>query len=295
MEIKHNRPTWVLDFKKPTGTEIKYINGHWYLYERSSIWDSSKGKAKKKSGKLIGTLTENGLVLKKDKQNVEALSCFEFGASNFLYDHSYELRERLETYYAEFWKPIYTLVLMKVKDNCSLSDFKVLFDSSYLKIRLAKSNIQKEDIRNAIIYIAQEIELLENFFNLEECNQLLTYHDDLANKNFNCDSYLLDNVTYRNLIEDIIYLKKDSDEQIREETLSYGLSIINYIAIHTINSINKLIAEKGFYNIYHFENVINLLKTIHALKINRTFKTTKLFKDVEKLCSNLDIKISIKN
>jgi hypothetical protein len=295
MEIKHDRPKWVLNFKKPMATEIKHINGHWYLYERSSIWDSSKGKAKKKSGKLIGTITENGLILKKEKQNVETISCVEFGASSFLYEHSYELRERLETYYSDYWKPIYALVLMKVKENCSLTDFKVLFEASYLKTKLGSFTNQKTEIKNALIYLAQEVEILEDFFNIEECNQLLYYYDSLSNKKYNCASYFLDNVTYRNLEEDVFFLKKDANSQTREEALSYGLAIINYISIHMIYSINNLIAEKGFYNTYHFESVINLLKTIHALKINRTLKITKLFKDVEKLCSNLDINISLKN
>lgn len=295
MEIKHNRPTWVLNFKKPMGTEIKYINGHWYLYERSSIWDSTKGKAKKKSGKLIGTITENGLILKKEKQNIETITCFEFGASNFLFENSNELRERLKTYYTEYWKPIYALVLLKVKENCSLNEFKVLYDSSFLKIKLGKLVNQKIDIKNAIIYLAQQIEILENFFNIEECNQLLDYYEKLINKDFTSKSYFLDYLTYNNLEDDILLLKKDSSIQTREETLSYGLAIINYMAIHVINSINNIIAEKGLYNTYRFEGVINLLKTIYALKINRSLNTTKLSKEVEKLCYALDYKISIKN
>ncbi|MCY1150826.1 MAG: hypothetical protein PQJ49_05435 [Sphaerochaetaceae bacterium] len=295
MEIKHNRPAWVLNFKKPIGTEIKYINGHWYLYERSSIWDSEKGKAKKKSGKLIGTITENGLILKKEKQNVEAISCFEFGASTFLFDHSSDLRERLETYYSDFWKPIYALVLMKVKENCCLSEFRILYEVSFLKFKIGKLTNQKIDIKKAIIYLAEQIEILENFFNIEECNQLLSYYENLTKKEFTVGSYFLDNLSYKNLQEDILLLKRETSSKTREETLSYGLAIINYMAIHVINSINTLIAEKGYYNTYRVESVIQSLKTVYALKNNRNFNITKLFKEVEKLCLDLDIKIAIKN
>ncbi len=52
METKYERPLWIKEYKKPVGTEIKYINGHWYLYERSSVWDSTKGKPKKKIWKI---------------------------------------------------------------------------------------------------------------------------------------------------------------------------------------------------------------------------------------------------
>jgi len=294
MEIKHNRPSWVLNFKKPSGTEIKFINGHWYLYERSSIWDSEKGKAKKKSGKLIGTITENGLILKKEKPNIESIACFEFGASFFLYKNSLELKERLETYYSEYWKIIYALVLMKVKENCSLSDFQVLYEASYLKIELGKIYKTTSDLKKAIIYLAQELEILENFFNIEECNQLMKYYEKLMNKDFSDETYLLDFTTYKNIEEDLFELKKQ-DNNTRDEILTYGLSIINFIAIHLIYSINNIIAEKGFLNEYRFESVLNLLKTINVLKQNRTLKLTKLIKEVDKLCSNLEINLSFKN
>lgn len=294
MEIKHNRPSWVLNFNKPSGTEIKFINGHWYLYERSSIWDSEKGKAKKKSGKLIGTITENGLILKKEKNNIESISCFEFGASFFLYKNSLELKERLETYYSEYWKIIYALVLMKVKENCSLSDFKVLYEDSYLKLKLGKLFKTNSDLKKAIIFLAQELEILENFFNIEECNQLIQYYEKLMNKEFSEETYLLDSTTYKNIEEDLFELK-NQDNNTRDEILTYGLSIINFIAIHLINSINNIIAEKGFLNEYRFESVMSFLKTIHVLKQNRTLKLTKLIKDVEKLCSDLEINFSFKN
>lgn len=294
MEIKHSRPSWVLNFKKPSGTEIKFINGHWYLYERSSIWDSEKGKAKKKSGKLIGTITENGLILKKEKNNIDSITCYEFGASFFLYKNSLELKERLETYYSEYWKIIYALVLMKVKENCTLSDFQVLYEDSYLKLKLGKIYKSNLELKKAIIYIAQELEILEDFFNIDECNQLIQYYEKLMNKDFSEETYLLDSKSYKNLEEDLFELK-NQDDNTRDEILTYGLSIINFIAIHLINSINNIIAEKGFLNEYNFESVMSFLKTIHVLKQNRTLKLTKLIKDVDKLCSNLEINFSIKN
>ncbi|MGD1823368.1 MAG: hypothetical protein ACPKM0_11500 [Pleomorphochaeta sp.] len=295
MEIKHNRPEWILNFKKPTGTEIKYINGHWYLYERSSVWDSTKGKAKKKSGKLIGTITENGLILKKDRESINSINCFEFGASIFLYKYTHELRDRLETYYGEHWKIIYALILMKIKENCSLFDFTILYDVSFLKYKIGKLPNKTQEIKKAILFLSQKIEVLENFFNIEECNNLLKYYEHIMNKNFTYDTYFLDLLTFKNLEDDIIYLKENSKKPIIDEQLSYGLAIINFMAIHEINSLKNKIAEKGIYNTYRFETIINLLKTVNALKINRTIKITKLLKEVEKLCYSLDLDISIKN
>ena len=34
-----DKPDYILNFDKPKNTEIKYINGNWYLYERHNIYD----------------------------------------------------------------------------------------------------------------------------------------------------------------------------------------------------------------------------------------------------------------
>lgn len=61
INIKHQRPDYVLNFQTPPYTEIKYVGGHWYLYGRDSII-LEDGTRKKKSGKIIGKITPNGLV-----------------------------------------------------------------------------------------------------------------------------------------------------------------------------------------------------------------------------------------
>ena len=56
------KPDYVLNFVRPANTEIKYIRGHWYLYERSNVYDPRLGRSRKKSGKILGSITEQGLV-----------------------------------------------------------------------------------------------------------------------------------------------------------------------------------------------------------------------------------------
>ena len=38
------KPDYVLNFVRPANTEIKYIRGHWYLYERSNVYDPRLGR-----------------------------------------------------------------------------------------------------------------------------------------------------------------------------------------------------------------------------------------------------------
>lgn len=56
------KPDFVMNFVRPANTEIKYIRGHWYLYERSNVYDPQLGRSRKKSRKILGSITEQGLV-----------------------------------------------------------------------------------------------------------------------------------------------------------------------------------------------------------------------------------------
>ena len=47
------KPDYVMNFVRPANTEIKYIRGHWYLYERSNVYDPQLGRSRKKSGKIL--------------------------------------------------------------------------------------------------------------------------------------------------------------------------------------------------------------------------------------------------
>ena len=57
-----DKPDYVKNFARPANTEIKFIRGHWYLYERRSVYDSQLGRSRKISGKILGSITEQGLV-----------------------------------------------------------------------------------------------------------------------------------------------------------------------------------------------------------------------------------------
>lgn len=88
MERIHERPEWLKSFERPAGTEIKYINGHWYLYERHCVYDKVLHKKRKKSGKLLGTITPDGLRPPRRELQIikhNSIVNLEYGASAFLF------------------------------------------------------------------------------------------------------------------------------------------------------------------------------------------------------------------
>lgn len=62
-ETKH--PQWALQHKKP-GTELRLINGRYYLYQYKTVYDKDKKRPRKITGKLIGRITQKeGLIFFK--------------------------------------------------------------------------------------------------------------------------------------------------------------------------------------------------------------------------------------
>jgi len=69
MAKKSPHPEWALACKRK-GTELRNLNGYYYLYEVSSRWDPDKKRSKKITGKLLGKITENDGFLESDKNRL---------------------------------------------------------------------------------------------------------------------------------------------------------------------------------------------------------------------------------
>ncbi|MCH3917536.1 MAG: hypothetical protein LKE40_08750 [Spirochaetia bacterium] len=167
----HERPQWIKDFKKPTGTEIKYINGHWYLYERTSYWDNEKKCSRKKSGKVLGKLTEQGLIPSKERNTTQnkGTLCLEFGATSFLFQQTRTTRKILSSFFPENWKEIYAIALIKAKENLPLDRIESRFSDCYLQYTFPRISLSTERIKSLIFelsartgtisqYMAKEVE-----------------------------------------------------------------------------------------------------------------------------------------
>ncbi len=112
----HQKPEFIQAFERPAGTEIKFINGHYYPYERKSAYDPGTKRKKKKSGALLGTITEYGFVPRKEKvsqQELKEIQCVEYGACNYLYQSNRQMIGRLKRYFPNTWKTIFTLASLK--------------------------------------------------------------------------------------------------------------------------------------------------------------------------------------
>lgn len=131
------KPQFVQSFERPAGTEIKLINGHYYLYERKSVYDPQTKRKKKKSGALLGTITEDGFIPKKEKvaqQELREIQCVEYGACNYLYQANGAMTESLKRFFPDTWKTIFTLAALKCIGETSLKRVQACYETSYLSV-----------------------------------------------------------------------------------------------------------------------------------------------------------------
>lgn len=139
------KPDFVQAFKRPAGTEIKHINGHYYLYERKSVYDPATRKKRKKSGALLGTITEEGFVPKKEKvaqDELREIQCVEYDACSYLYQANGRMLEDLARSFPSSWKTLFTLACTKCLGEPSLKRVQASYEGSYLSVlfpRLALS------------------------------------------------------------------------------------------------------------------------------------------------------------
>ena len=118
-------PDWVAAYKGP-GKEIKEQNGRFYLYERTTVYDKEKKRAKKISGAYLGRITENGLIPKNScLVSAEPKPDVEYGASKLLFDMSGDIRAELQKRFPECWRYIYVLALLRI---VSMEPFKRLHE-----------------------------------------------------------------------------------------------------------------------------------------------------------------------
>ena len=129
------KPDYVLHFSRPANTEVKYIRGHWYLYERSNVYDPQLGRSRKKSGKILGSITEQGFVPSRARQerlNPVLNDVVEVGAVNYIYKRTERMRGRLQNYFPELWEMIYAAAVIRAVYDCRFRRLQLHYEDSIL-------------------------------------------------------------------------------------------------------------------------------------------------------------------
>ncbi len=133
MQHRHERPGFVDDFTKPKNTEIKHINGKWYLYERTTVYDPETGKSTKKSGRMLGSITSDGFVPKRIKvAAMREIEVVELGASQYFFQRGALVRQRLREFFPDVWREIFTIAVIRLVQDRALKRCHGHYETSIL-------------------------------------------------------------------------------------------------------------------------------------------------------------------
>lgn len=128
-------PAWATAHKKK-GTELRCIRGKYYLYQISSVWDKVKKRAVKKTGKCLGTISEQeGFKPSKGRVSEQvtemALNPKVFGAYSFFADISKEWEEPLKKYFPFSWKQILCMAYTRLFKQSPIKNMPYYFEQSF--------------------------------------------------------------------------------------------------------------------------------------------------------------------
>ncbi|HNZ43271.1 MAG TPA: transposase [Bacteroidales bacterium] len=139
MKPKSKHPDWVLAQRQPK-TEIRFLNGTYYLYEATSKWNPQKKRSQKISGKLLGKITPEGFIesdkYKLRKMNEKALKnppvVKEYGASAFLQVYFSDYIELMKLHFKDLWREVLSLSIIRLLYHSPIKNTGFYFEKSYL-------------------------------------------------------------------------------------------------------------------------------------------------------------------
>ena len=126
-------PDWVTKHKQK-GTNISCINGRYYLYAVSSVWNKEKGRAQKITKGYLGRITEEGFIPSKAKTKKAEMpvTVKEYGASNVLNTLGADILSELRELFPNHGELIFTIAALRVIEQCPFKRMEHYYKNSNL-------------------------------------------------------------------------------------------------------------------------------------------------------------------
>lgn len=166
-------PDWALKFKAK-GTELRNINGRFYLYRISSKWDKERKVTRKITHEMIGRITEkDGLIPKGTKKTTEKqifvreklanVSVKEYGAAAVLNNMSDDIKLALQNVFPQNWKEIFVLASLRLLHQSPLKNIAFFYTESYLSNLFENLNLSKNHLTELMCEIGANREKISEF------------------------------------------------------------------------------------------------------------------------------------
>lgn len=138
---KSPHPAWALKHRGP-GMELRNINGRYYLYAVSSVYDPELKRPKKITGKILGKITKEDGFIESDKGKLRqsaqkgfdaaTLSIKEYGFTSFLHSQCDELNVSLQKHFPQHWQAIMILAYNRLVHHSCIKNMPFNYSKSFL-------------------------------------------------------------------------------------------------------------------------------------------------------------------
>jgi transposase len=157
-------PEWV-EKQRKKGTNISCINGKYYLYAVTSVWNKEKGRAQMVNKGYLGRITEEGFIPKSEKKPKyePAVTVKEFGATNVLYEMSGDIREKLEASFGDSGLTVYAIALMRLLNNCPFKRIELCYRHSFLSELLPSLKLTGKNISDFMSVFGEDRAKISRF------------------------------------------------------------------------------------------------------------------------------------
>jgi len=163
-------PDWALKHKKK-GTELRLINGTYYLYEITSKWNPEKKRAQKVTLGLLGKITqENGFVesekrkLKIAKNISDDISIKEYGLSSFIGNNLRGYTDLIKKHFPGHWKFIIASAYSRLAFQSPLKNYQYHFSKSFLSENYSRIGLSSSMITKKMREIGNNRQQILDFF-----------------------------------------------------------------------------------------------------------------------------------
>lgn len=183
-------PLWATKYKRK-GTELRCLNGKYYLYEVSSKWDKTLKRAKKITGQLLGKITEEDGFIESDKNklrnqpiNPTKIYTKEYGVTALCVSQFQYYMQLLEKYFPNHWQSIIVLTIVRLLYHSPLKNVEFHYLNSYLSEIYPKLKLSSKDLSSLIKEIGtQRLQIVDYFkeFTIDNDNILFDGTDIISN------------------------------------------------------------------------------------------------------------------
>lgn len=123
------------------GTELRHIHGRYYLYEYKTVYDSVRKGPRKVSGRVLGSITEEGGFKESDKGKLRASKADapvvvgpvrEFGVSQFFLARFGEFLVHLQAAFPDDWRELMLAAYCRLLHQSPIKNMPLLIGQSWL-------------------------------------------------------------------------------------------------------------------------------------------------------------------